>query len=570
MCKGNKKRLLSTLIVALALALALAGCGGGGSSEKAAEITGEDSAQTDNTDGTDSGGTDAGAVSFRIGTETDFDTLNPFSTELMMTMELFLLTYDPLVRISDTQETIPALAKEWEVSDDSLTWTFRLNEGVTWHDGEPFTSADVKFTYDLMLDNELGYLYLSYLTGITDVSCPDDYTVVITTEAPKPNMLINPTPILPEHIWSKVAVADIPTDPNEGVIGTGPYKYDSKGDGFVKVVKNPDYFGEGGMADSIVFTYYENTDSMAQALKIDEIDAAMSLNPAQYGQLEAEESIDVISGSVLGFTQVGINMYDGDESKGNPLLKDKAVRQAIHLATDKQKIVDMAYYGAGEPGTVLINPGDYFYYDVPAADRLDFDAAAAAALLEENGYKDSDGDGVRESADGDRLSFSLISIADNVEEVKAAQIIADGAAQAGIEINLETMDDGALGDKIYAWDYDMFIWGWGGDLDPSVMLNILTSSEIGSSNEPGYDNPDYDKLYAEQDTMLDKAARKKLTDEMQRMVYEDSPYIILVYDQYVQGYNKDKWTGLKQIPEGTGSYFFNLSAANYLTAEPVK
>jgi peptide/nickel transport system substrate-binding protein len=481
---------------------------------------------------------------------------------------LFLLVYDPLVRISDNQETAPGLAESWEVSEDGLSWTFHLADGVKWHDGEDFTSADVKFTYDFMMENELSISYLSYLTGVTDVSCPDDNTVVVTTEKPKADMLTNPTPILPEHIWSGMSAEEAATDPNEKMVGTGPYRFDSKGDGFVKIDKNADYFGTGGKVDSFVFIYYENTDSMAQALKIDEIDAAMSLNPAQFGQLKEQENIDAISGSVLGFTQIGVNVYDSPDSGGNPLLKDKIVRQAIHMATDKQKIVDMCYYGAGVPGTVLINPGDYYYYDVPAEDRLDYDAAKSGALLEENGYKDADGDGVREDKDGNKLSFSLISIADNVEEVKAAQVIADGAGQAGIEINLETMDDGALTDAINAADFDLFIWGWGGDLDPSVILNILTSAEIDGSNEPRYSNPEYDRLFTEQSTVIDKAERKKLTDQMQAMAYGDSPYIVMLYDQYIQAYNTGKWTGMKQIPEGTGAFFYNLSAYNYLNVAP--
>jgi peptide/nickel transport system substrate-binding protein len=556
----------------------ISACGGGGSSDKAAEITGEGAKTTETTgaaadntsgDGAESGAGEGEGAAFRIGTSVDFDTLNPLMTEMHITMELLMLVYDPLIRINDSQSDSPGLASSYVLDESSNTWTFTIAEGAKWHDGKPVTSADVKFTYDYMMKNELSVSYLSYLTGINEVSCPDEKTVVIKTDAPKPNMLANPTPILPEHIWKDITPEAAATYANNEMIGSGPFKFDSKGDGFVKISRNPDYAGENkAKVDNIIFVYYENTDSMAQAMKIGEIDASTSLNPAQFKQLQEEKDLGVISGSVLGFTQIGLNVFGDSKSKGNPLLKDKVVRQAIHIATDKQKVVDMAYYGTGEPGETLINPGNYYHYEVPQAERLDFNTDDAAKLLEENGYKDSDGDGVREDKDGNKLSFGLISIADNVEEIKAAQIIADGCKKAGIEINLETMDDGALTDKITAADYDMFIWGWGGDLDPSVILRLLTTDEIGGGNEPGYSNPDYDKLFSEQGTIIDKAERKKLTDEMQRMAYEDCPYIILIYDNFVQGYNTEKWTGIERIPAEDGSYFFNLSAWNYLNVAP--
>ena len=132
----------------------------------------------------------------RIGITVEVDSLSPLISYSQIGYEVFMLIYDSLVTFDENLEPVPGLAKKWTVSDDETEWTFVLRDDVKWHDGESFTSSDVKFTYDLLLENELG-MYSGYLGGITEVSCPDDYTVVMKTENPKANMLFNSCPILP-------------------------------------------------------------------------------------------------------------------------------------------------------------------------------------------------------------------------------------------------------------------------------------------------------------------------------------------------------------------------------------
>lgn len=536
--------LLMAAILILALAIVPSGCGGGTE-------------------------TDAQVRSFTLGSSAAFDTLNPLSSYMQVTYEFFLLIYDPLVRLDEHYEPVPALAKEWSVSDDQLTWTFQLQEGVTWHDGEPFTSADVKFTYDLMNETGLGYMYNSYLTGIADIQCSDEYTVVITTDAPKANMLMNTTPILPEHIFSTVAVEELETWPNEAPVGTGPYRYDSTGDNFVKIVKNADYFGQLPQLDEIIYVDYENMDAMAQALLLGEIDGATNLNAAQMQQLEEDPNVQVISGVELGFMQIGFNCWADPASGGNPLLKEKTIRQAIELAIDKQKIVDMAYGGQGTVGTTMINPRNYYHYEPTAEELRDYAPTEAEALLEAAGYVDRDGDGVRESADGEPLEFEFITIADNLEEVKTGQMVSADCAKIGIKLNNVTMDSGALYDSIVAGEYDMFIWGWGADVDPTVIMGLLTTDQIGGNNEPFFSNARYDELFIAQQAEMDVEKRLAMVQEMQQIVYEEVPYLIMVYSNNIQAIRKDRWTGFQQIPED-GTYFFNLTYLNYLNIKPVE
>jgi peptide/nickel transport system substrate-binding protein len=511
-----------------------------------------------------SGGSTTGGVStLNIGSTVQIDTLNPLSSNMQVAYEVFLLIYDPLVRSDENLKPVASLAKEWTLSDDQLTWTFKLQEGVKWHDGEAFTSADVKFTYELMMDNSLGYQYSSFLEGISKIECPDDNTVVITTDKPKANMLMNTTPILPEHIFATIPVAELETFANEAPIGTGPFKFDSTGEGFVKLAKNSEYFGGVANLDEIVFISYSNSDVLAQALMLGEIDAATNLNATQKTQLLEDKNISVISGEVPGFMQVGINCWADPASTGNPLLKDKAVRQAIELAIDKQQILDMAYGGEGKPGTTLINPGDFYHYEPTAAEKRDFNIEKASALLESAGYKDTNGDGIREDAKGNNLQFKLISIADKTEEVKSGQLIAASCAKAGIKVETVTMDDGALSDNIYGGTYDMFIWGWGADIDPTTILGVITTDQIGGNNEPYFSNARYDELFKLQMSEMDETKRQQLVFEMQQIAYEEAPYIIMIYDNNLQAIRSDRWQGFKQIP-AAGPYFFNFTFYNYM------
>ena len=115
----------------------------------------------------------------------------------------------------------------------------------------------------------------------------------------------------------------------------------------------------------------------------------------------------------------------------------------------------------------------------------------------------------------------------------------------------------------------MFMWGWGGDYDPTVILGLLTTGQIGGNNEPQWSNKEYDELYLKQQEEIDERARIKLVQKMQKIAYDEAPYIILLYDNNIQGYRSDRWKGIKQIPE-KGTYYFNMTIGNYINAAPVE
>lgn len=511
-----------------------------------------------------------GQFALKIGTTDDLDSLSPFVALEWSSVEVFLLLYDTLVSFDTELNPEPDLAQSWEVSADGLTWTFNLQQGVKWHDGVPFTSKDVKFSYEYYMESELG-LYAGFLKGITAIETPDDYTVVIKTDEPKANMLQITTPIIPEHIWKDVAIEELQTFDNSNPVGTGPFKFKEWKKGQHLILEaNPDYFKGAPKVDGVVYSIYANKDTLAQSLKLGEIDIALGLYPSHLKTFEGESNIQIYQYSKNYYTELAFNCSTDSASKGNKALLDPKVRQAMEYAIDKKSITEVALGGAGVPGTTIEPTAAAFWHYEPAANELrSFDPTKANTLLDQAGYTQRDSSGVRMAADGSKLSFNFMLRSENTMQVKAGQMIKSNLRDVGIETTLETVDDGALMDRVYAQDFDLFIWGWGGDVDPSTMLYVLTTDEIDNLNDSFYSNPEFDALVDKQTTLIDLEARQQAVWDAQKIIYRDAPYIVLYYDTSIQAVRTDRVTGLTQINQ-TGPLFFADTNYNYLHATPVE
>ena len=183
----------------------------------------------------------------QFGTTFDADNLNPFIGYSGTSYEIFHLNYDFLVGYAPDLSPRPELATSWTTSPDGKTWTFQLRQGVKWQDGQPFTSADVAFTYNLIIKNNLT-AFTSYTNNIIKVVPQGDYAVQMICAKPKANMLRLWIPILPQHIWAKVPVASLTTSyiNKPPIIGTGPFQtVDVQKGEYVKLVKNPHYWLKG-------------------------------------------------------------------------------------------------------------------------------------------------------------------------------------------------------------------------------------------------------------------------------------------------------------------------------------
>lgn len=520
------------------------------------------------------------AVSYRIGIDQDCDGMNPFVSWSSISWECFRLGYDFLTWYDADYRPVPDVATSWETSDDGRTWTFHIREGMKWHDGEPLTAHDVAFTYNLILDTQ-HWAFIQYLTGVTSVTAPDDATVVITTSEPNAGMLALYIPILPEHVWEKVDPDHLDRFRNMPFVGSGPFRVTEVEKGkWVRLEANreyPDELGGSPRLDELYFVISENTDAMIEDYKAGSLDAVVDF-PATYMKVLAGlPGTTTVAAPAVGFHELGFNCWRSPKSKGNPLLRDSVIRQAVHWAIDKEKIVATSVAGLAEPGTSLISvaQGDW-HWEVPEAGQYRYDPLRAKRMLEDAGYSDRDGDGIRETADGDELSFRLVALTEYAEDQAAAKMIVSWCRDVGIELTLEQKDEAAFSDDIYDnADYDLFIWSWGGDIDPGFMLSTFTTTQILNWGDSQYSNPEYDRLYVRQAEAFDPAhpedttQRKALTDQMQKILYRDTPYIILWYNLNLQAFRTDRWRGYAMAPGDDGAPFWNFIRTSYIDLQPV-
>lgn len=530
-------------------------------------------------------GSDAGSgkTILRIGWMGEPDNMNPFIGWTNNVYEIFANEYLRLTEpeTKDWKVGDRGVAKEWTVSDDGLHWEFILNEGLTWHDGEPLTAKDVAFTFNYIIDNEISS-YIQYCEGIEEVNAPDDLTVEFVLSHPKSNLLYLWIPVLPEHIWSKLsaeeATTTFPNDPP--VIGSGPFQTTEwKRGRYVKMEAYDGFYLGRPTVDEILFVLYKNPDTMVQDIKSGALDCAYLFPPAQYKPLEAEEDIEVTQYSWFNWDYMGINCYDGP-SKGHPVLLDKEFRAALEYAVDRDRIVEVAYSGYAVPGFSFMPPNNWTdpdYHWEPTGDQLRaYDPETARQMLDDAGYVDSDGNGIREYK-GEDIQLRLWSNADSPEAQRTGKLVAGWWEEIGLDIVLSVQDDGVYFDKIWNYDgdtympdFDVYVWQWDGYADPGQTLNCFTTAQIEGWNEFGWSNETFDELNQTQDSAMDLDLRADFIKQMQEVMYEDVACIVTTFPYKLQAWRTDKWTGWERALDGSGPAYLNTGNCwAYYNLQPV-
>jgi peptide/nickel transport system substrate-binding protein len=505
----------------------------------------------------------------RVGWLSEPDTMNPLTTYSTEAVEVTQLMYDKLLDYDLQLRTEPSLAKDFAYSADGKSITFHLRDGVTWQDGQPLTSADVAYTFNLVHDNSLGQ-YAQFLVDLTTVKTPDAATIELDFKSPQaynPGLIV---PIVPKHIWSKMSAKEIEKFANDKPVGSGPFAFGEwKKGASLTLARNDKWWGQLPSEATITWVRYGNSDVMGQALRSGEIDIIPQVPPTVFDGLQGADAVKAVSLPSYSFHHIGFNVSDNPKSGGNPLLKDLVVRQALEKAVDRNQLVQLCLAGHGQQGDSIVPVGlTDWHLAIPADKVLNNDPDGAKAMLDAAGYKD-DGSGVRKSADGKELSFRLIAIATTDVDVCAAKLFVDAAAAVGIKLDFQTLDETTLGDTVYNSDapnWDIFVWGWdSGTPDPSYMLGVPLCSQFGNNNDVYYCNKEYDAEYSQQATTVDVAARKAITDKMQQTFYDSAAYLVMWYQDKLQAYRTDTWSNWGEIP---GGIVFNFTRDNYLNIVP--
>jgi peptide/nickel transport system substrate-binding protein len=530
-------------------------------------------------------------VSFVAGTTNDMRTVNPFKAIEAPEYDVMSLNYDMLLNFAkDDLSAAPGLATEWSQSEDGLTWTFNIRDDAFWQDGEQVNADDIAFTFSRIVEFKLGSSldYLPYSTP-ESFTAPDDRTFVWTTEVPTIAPTIPPwIYIVPEHLWAdrdKDEMKKWNFEPGtEPSIGSGPFELTewTKGDSWT-MTANPDYWGGAPKIDEYVVRRFNNEEAMVTALKNGEIDYLSGIGPDLFDSLEGQAGITQWVGPAISFSQLSMNSCDPENtasdycadtgSTGHPALLDPVVRTAIGHAIDKDTLVDRIIGGYGEPGETIVPPyASQWHYSPTEEEAITFDLAAANALLDDAGYADTDGDGVREMpGGGEPLEFRFILRSEDEQAPDMGRFVSGWLTEIGIATSSEVLTDGKLINAWYDNDYDLYIWGWGPDPDPDFILSTFTSNQCGSWSDTCYSNPEYDQLYTDQKTASDTAERQAIIDEMQQIIYRDVPEVVLYYDKSLEAYRSDEWTGLEEgiSPMPEGFLWGQFTAYSALTVQPI-
>lgn len=514
------------------------------------------------------------------------DSLNPLLGGFAASSKMHQLMYDYLTNYSPMdRKPIPGLAESWQISPDGLTWTFTIRTGVLWHDGRPLTAGDIAYTYNRVLRGTTEQLlYRGYVANFETVTAPNDTTLVIKTSVATATVLATEVPIIPEHIWKHIAdAAAFANDIN--VVGSGPFQLvEYKPGEFIRLKANMRYWRGAPHLDELVFKLFKNTDAAVQALRKGEIDLVGDLTPAQYRALRNEKNITLVRGQGRSLRELGINSGAAATDNtplgdGHPALQDQRVRLAIHHAIDKQVLVEKVLGGYATAGTSLIPPlSGRWHHEPDQATRVEFDLAKANQILDEAAYARGPS-GIRRMPGGTReLRFRLYGRTNEDASVRSIEYIAGWLKQIGIEVDRRVMEDGQLNELLTKGQFDLYHWGWQADPDPDYLLSAMTCAQrprpdgmggyVGQISDALYCNPEYDRLYQEQARTIDETKRAEIVKQMQKMLYQDSPYIIVYYKDALEAYRNDRFTGFQLQPEKSGTILWQAGSWSYLSARP--
>ena len=459
--------------------------------------------------------------------------------------------FDTLVSTSaQTLQPQPNLAASWEISEDGLTYTFTLAPDVAFHDGEPFTSADVKFTFDLLLNELTASAYYSLFSGrIASVEAPDPTTVVVTLTAPSPTFLGDLSAysigILPQHLLADVKPEELAASEfaTAKPVGTGPFKLKEFRAGEALILEaNAAYHRGAPKLEGHVIKILGDSTVAYQQLKTGEVDVA-AISADFYDDAKTQENFTSVVIDTFGITLLAFNQ---DATTGSAALQDLKVRQALFYGIDRQLIIDRILSGLGQVAVGTEPPATWAHQPDQITEKFAYDAAKAAALLDEAGWVAGD-DGIRVK-DGAKLT--LRALANSSAKTNEGIILAIQEFWAAIGVELApALEADAYWDKLLAKDYQVALVGYTFAPDPDQSLAWSSTSPY---NAWGYSNPRVDELLANGLASSDIEERKAIYLEMQNILLADLPAAVLHFDQRVTGVNNRV---KNYVPTAVGYYY---------------
>lgn len=501
------------VVVTVWAAVLFAGCGGNDAADQSA---------SDSPSGENEQARAGGSVIRRL--ESECKTLNwvLYTTAY----EIFVLRYlyDPVFDYNEASDMIPVLASRLpEVSPDHLRVTVRLRDDIHWHDGVPITAHDVKFSLDKIQDPAVPALNKEgFFEKLDRLEVVDDRTLVFVWKEPfAPSMFaISQLWPIPKHVYG---VGDFVTNPaNRKPVGSGPFKFDEWHSGqYISLVRYDDYHGQKAYLDRVIFKVVEDDAVALNMLRTGELDEMRATQTQWEKQMDTPEFKARYNKYDYYFPQYNYISWNCRST----FFSDPRVRRAMTMLFDRESINTKIYSGFARP---ISGP---FYVNSWAYDKTikpwPFDPEAAKRVLDEVGWKDANGDGIRDK-DGIPFSFELLIAHGSAPAAQFSQLLQEECAKAGIRVNIRQMEGSTLFDRIGKGDFDASLSGWRLDLDPDVYDTFhSTMAPPSGLNHVYYANARVDSLLVAGRAEFDPARRERIYHEVHQLIHEDQPYTFI-------------------------------------------
>ncbi|MDD5492233.1 MAG: peptide-binding protein [bacterium] len=479
--------------------------------------------------------------------------LNPILASDSSSFDIIDLVFNGLVKYDKDIKLVGDLAEKWDVSKDGLTITFFLRKNVKWHDGFPFTSEDVIFTYQKLIDPGIKTAFSSNFQLVSKVEAPDPYVVIVTYKEPfAPALESWGMGILPKHIFSEMTAEEFnQSDFNRFPIGTGPYKFKEWRTGQKVVLEsNPEYFEGRPYIDKYIYQIIPDQSVQLLSLKTHTIDM-MSLTSDMYvkeaNDQEFEQTINRFRYPSFSYTYLAYNL-------NNPLFRNtRWTRQALSYAINRQEIIDGTLQSMGTICTGPF-PNRSWAYN-PAVKPFAYDPEKAKAMLASVGWKDTNGDGYLEKG-GKIFEFTILTNQGNKERELAATIIQEQLKKIGVKVNVRILEWSTL---IHQYmdkkNFDAILLGWNMTPDPDCFdIWFSEKTREGEYNFISYKNPQVDILLTLGRKTFDREERMKIYHKVHLLIAEDQPYAFLYVRDSLIAVDK-RFQGIKVEPIGIGYNF---------------
>lgn len=450
------------------------------------------------------------------------------------------LVTEPLVQHGSDLEILPALAKEWEIKDECKTWVFNLNEDARWHDGEPVTSEDVKFTNEFIRKTDIRYeeFMQEYLD---EIETPDEHTVIFHMKKPFSPFLtwytLGGQEILPKHIWEDV-------DPekageSEDMTGFGPFIFEKldRDRNIIAFTVNSEYYSEMPKIARVEIHMFRSEDIMLLALEKGDIDMVCKIEGTSVPSLLREDDIEVVLTPSYSMKNIWFNLR-------NYPVNITEVRTAMAYCIDYDQLAQIAVLDYGEVGGYGPDMSSSMWWFNPYATRYTRDLTMANTLLDSIGLNDTDNDGIRELPDGQDLAINLYVPGPDANYMREAELISGWMNDAGIKIEIKGVDYSVWVEEfLHAHTFDTLL----------TTVSLLDSPyksayvDLIYCDIPGYRNEIFYELV---DSLLSATTRdeqKEKSFEIQEMLARDVPGVTLYSGDTIDAYRSDKYSGFVSV-----------------------